>query len=182
MKWIGVMNYVHLVIPSGSDFGHMILAVGIILFSSLGVSKRTTTDGVNDNEKNEYHNIENRELMPVFSCSLKHTCFARVALEAQHVGCPVPSVAIGVLTVLAAWRRRLAAARLHAQNLLENRARFLIISLLQIQKKIREYLNWSDVPLQVIKRSPRRKVIASIRPQNTASNSDPIPRIIHSLP
>ena len=96
------MNYVHLVIPSGSDFGHMILAVGIILFSSLGVSKRTTTDGVNDNEKNEYHDIENGELMPIFPCSLKHTCFARVALEAQHVGRPVPSVAIGVLTVLAA--------------------------------------------------------------------------------
>lgn len=56
---IAVDYYLHLVIPCGLNFDHAILAMCVISLSSFGVSKRTTTDRVNGNEKNEHDNVEN---------------------------------------------------------------------------------------------------------------------------
>ena len=108
----------HLVVPSWLNFRHSILAICIISSSSFRVSECTTTNWVNDNEKNEHDNIKNRELMPVSSCSLKHGYFARIAVVAQYVGCPVPSVAIRILHVLAACTWWLAAPRLQPKFVL----------------------------------------------------------------
>lgn len=85
------------VIPSGSDFGHPVFAIGIIRFRSFCVSESTTPYGINSYEKNKHGDSENRELVPIPSYVFKHTSFARITLIAEQIGGIVPPVAIRVL-------------------------------------------------------------------------------------
>lgn len=107
-------------IPSGTDFRHPVLAIGVIGFSPFSILKCTTSNGIDTNEKDKHDNVEYRELMPVYFHSFKNSGFARITVVAQQVLCVVPPVAIRVLTqhcaTIIAWCWWLATTGLHAQQ------------------------------------------------------------------
>lgn len=84
-------------IPSGADFGHVVLAMRVIGLGTFGVSESAAADGVDANEQNKHDYVENRELVPIVSHTFEHTGFARVALVAKKVRGVVPPVAVRVL-------------------------------------------------------------------------------------
>lgn len=69
-------------VPSGSDFGHAVMAIRVIGFSPTGILEGTTANRVNTNEQDEHDYVEDREFVPIPPDGLKHPCLTRIALIA----------------------------------------------------------------------------------------------------
>lgn len=101
-------------IPSGSDLGHLIFAVGVVGLGPLGVLESAAADAVDADEEDEDDDVENGELAPVPTDVLEDAGPAGVAVVAELGGGVAPPHAVGVLRAhhlrapVAACRRRLA--------------------------------------------------------------------------
>lgn len=63
-------------VPSGSDFGHPVLAILIVGLSSASIAKGAAADAVDGDEKDEDDDIEDRDLVPVTPHIFKHPSLA----------------------------------------------------------------------------------------------------------
>lgn len=86
-----------MIIPSGFDFAHPVLTIGVTSFGSFSVLESAAANRIDANEKHKHDNVKNRELVPVLPHVLQHPCLAGIALVAQQVWRIVPLVAILVL-------------------------------------------------------------------------------------
>lgn len=56
---------VPVVVPAGSDFGHAVLAVGVLGFGTAGIAEGTAADGVDADEEDEDDDVQDGKLVPV---------------------------------------------------------------------------------------------------------------------
>lgn len=109
-------------VPARADFGHAVMAIGVVGVGPLCVLEGAAADGVDSNEHDHHHDVEHRELVPAPPHVLQHPCFARLALVAQHCRRVVPPVAVRILRHqrhrVVARRWRLATPRLYHHQIL----------------------------------------------------------------
>lgn len=85
------------VVPPGADLAHPVRSVRVVGLGPLRVLESAAADGADADEEQHHDDVEHGQLVPAPPNVLHHACLARVTPVAQHLGCIVPPIAVGVL-------------------------------------------------------------------------------------